>query len=131
MARPQAPAVGVWRWSATGGWSEAPDEVAAEEPLQLLLNGEPLSVVMRTPGHDLELALGLLLAEGVIGGRADVGFARVSAESGEAAAEGFDLRPDLVESNQVDVHLAGPPRRRPERSFLSSSACGVCGATTV
>jgi FdhD protein len=41
------------------------------------------------------------------------------------------VRPDLLESNQVDVRLVVRPARRPERSFLSSSACGVCGATTV
>ena len=53
MARPQAPPVEIRRWSG-GGWAEAGDEVAAEEPLQLLLDGEPLSIVMRTPGHDAE-----------------------------------------------------------------------------
>jgi FdhD protein len=37
----------------------------------------------------------------------------------------------LVESNQVDVHLAAKPRRRPERSMLSSSACGVCGSVLI
>jgi FdhD protein len=55
---------------------------------------------------------------------------RISAEAGEREAA-VPLRADLIESNQVDVLLTADAGRRPERSFLSSSACGVCGATTV
>jgi FdhD protein len=128
MPRPEAPRVGIQRWRA-GGWSEVPDEVAAEEPLQLSLDGEPLSVVMRTPGHDLELALGLLWAEQVITDLAQVVRIRISAEAGEEE-EIIPVVADLIESNQVDIHLR-TAARRPQRSFLSSSACGVCGATTV
>src|SRR5919201_1891444 len=57
MPRPQAPPVPVARWRG-GEWRADGDQVAAEEPLQLLLDGRPLSIVMRTPGNDLELALG-------------------------------------------------------------------------
>ncbi|HEY7201299.1 MAG TPA: formate dehydrogenase accessory sulfurtransferase FdhD [Candidatus Dormibacteraeota bacterium] len=129
--RPQAPEVAIRRWSA-GGWQEAGDRLAAEEPLELLLDGSPLSVVMRTPGSDVELALGLLWAERVVTERAQVGEVLVSAESGELETT-LPVRADLLESNRVDVRLAagGGGGRRPERSFLSSSACGVCGATTV
>jgi FdhD protein len=129
MARPQSPPVAIRRWSE-GGWSAADDQVAAEEPLQLLLGGEPLSIVMRTPGNDLELALGLLWAERVITDWGQVESLRISAEAGEQAP-GLRVDADLVESNQVDVQLLGGAGRRPQRSFLSSSACGVCGATTV
>jgi FdhD protein len=129
MARPQAPEVLTRRWSG-GGWREADDRLAAEEPLQLVVDGEPLSVVMRTPGNDVELALGLLWAERVLTDRNQVRAVLVSAESGEVDPA-LPLRPDLVESNQVDVRLAPGSGRRPRRSFLSSSACGVCGATTV
>jgi FdhD protein len=128
QGRPQAPAVATRRWVA-GSWEDAPDELAAEEPLQLLLNGSPLSIVMRTPGNDVELALGLLWAEGVLRDRRQLREVRISAEAGER--EGMlPLRGDLLDSNQVDVRLEGD-FRRPERSFLQSSACGVCGATTV
>lgn len=127
MSRPQAPPLRVRRWNGRAWAGEAPDQVAAEDPLQVLLDGEPLSVVMRTPGSDLELVLGLLLAERVIAGRDDVERILISAESPEAGAE-----PVLLESNAVDVRLRpGAARRRPERSFLSSSACGVCGQTTM
>ena len=130
MPRPQAPDVETRRWEG-GAWTEAGDRLAAEEPLQLSLGGAPLSIVMRTPGHDLELALGLLWAEGVIRSLDDVAGVRTSAESGEAGELGGRVMADLVESNQVDMHLRGAPARTLERSFLSSSACGVCGATTV
>src|SRR5437899_2354781 len=129
MPRPQAPPVQIARWRA-GDWRDDSDQVAAEEPLQLSLDGKPLSIVMRTPGNDLELALGLLWAEQVIRSLDDVARVRISAEAQENEPN-VAVANDLVESNQVDVHLRGPAGRRPERSFLASSACGVCGATTV
>ncbi len=128
MARPQAPGVETWRWRQ-GEWEAVGDRLAAEEPLQLSLDGEPLSVIMRTPGADVELALGLLIAERVIQHLDQVARILVSAEAGESEPAGR-VAPDLLESNQVDVHLR-EPTRRPARSFLSSSACGVCGATTI
>jgi FdhD protein len=129
MARPQAPRIPIARWRRDS-WERVDDAVAAEEPLQLLLNGEPLSVIMRTPGHDIELALGLLAAEHVITSLADVVGIRISAESGERE-DNVAVDDDIVESNQIDVHVGAGAGRRPQRSFLSSSSCGVCGATTV
>ena len=130
--RPQAPEVSTVRWSQAG-WDEVADRLAAEEPLQLLLEGRPLSIVMRTPGRDVELALGLLWAERVITDPAQVNHVRVSAEADESERSEAALRidADLIESNQVDVSLGSGVRRRIQRSFLSSSACGVCGATTI
>ena len=104
--------------------------VVTEEPLQLMLDGEPLSVVMRTPGEDIELCLGLMFAEGILRSRGDVRGVRISAEAGEKE-HGVEVDAALVESNQVDVHLATAPRRKPERSMLSSSACGVCGTVMI
>ena len=129
MAKPSAPGLRVRRWEA-GRWSESPDAVVTEEPLQLLLDGKPLSVLMRTPGEDIELAVGLMFAEGIIRSRDDVKEIRISAEAGEADSR-VRVDASLVESNQVDVHLVAAPRRRPERSMLSSSACGVCGAVLI
>ena len=82
LPKPAAPDLHVKRWTA-GKWSESPDAVVMEEPLQLLLDGEPLSVVMRTPGNDIELTMGLLYAEGVIQSAKDVKAVRISAEAGE------------------------------------------------
>ena len=129
MARPAAPGVRVRKWSG-GVWSEAPDAVVTEEPLQLLLDGVELSVVMRTPGEDVELAAGLMFAEGIVRSREEIRSVRISAESGETDTR-VPVDASIVESNQVDVRLSGAPRRRPERSMLSSSACGVCGAVMI
>lgn len=129
MPKPDAPGVRIHKW-ASGRWSELPDAVVTEEPLQLMLNGEPLSVLMRTPGQDVELALGLLYSEGIIRSKDDVRVVRMSAESAEPGI-GVLVDASLVESNQVDVQLTAAPRRKPERSMLASSACGVCGAVMI
>jgi FdhD protein len=128
-AKPAAPGLSVRRWSA-GQWTESPDAVVTEEPLQLMLDGAPLSVVMRTPGHDIELCVGLMFAEGIVRSLSEVRLIRISAESGEHE-EGVRVEADLVESNQVDMQLTAAPRRKPERSMLSSSACGVCGTVLI
>jgi FdhD protein len=124
--RARAAAVRTLRWGA-GGWESAADQLAVEEPLQIRLNGRSLSVVMRTPGHDLELTLGLLYAEGVLRELSQVRQLHLSAEAGEG--EGGAVA-DLLESNQVEVVL-GEGELPPERTFVSSSACGICGAATI
>ena len=120
MARASSRSVQIGRYEG-GAWSETGDEIAAEEPLQLLLDGEPLSVIMRTPGNDIELAIGLLHAERVITKLGDVASLRISAEAHESE-EALAVASDLLESNAVDVHLRATAARRPRRSFLSSSA---------
>src|SRR2546430_8249574 len=85
---------------------------------------------MRTPGNDIELTMGLVYAGGVIQCAKDVKAVRISAEAGEQEGA-IDLDSSVVESNVIDVHLAGQPARRPERSMLASSACGVCGAVMI
>ncbi|MBS1889445.1 MAG: formate dehydrogenase accessory sulfurtransferase FdhD [Actinobacteria bacterium] len=84
------------------------DAVAIEEPLEIRVDGRPLSVTMRTPGHDEELALGFLYGEGLIDGPHEAG-----------------LTADFA-ANTVEV--AGPLLRDPgERRFYTTSSCGVCG----
>jgi len=84
------------------------DEVAVEEPLEIRVDGVPLTVTMRTPGHDEELALGFLYGEGLIG---------------EVHAAGPT---DDFAANTVEVQ--GPLARDPgERRFYTTSSCGVCG----
>ena len=85
-----------------------PDELAVEEPLEIRVDGEALSVTMRTPGNDEELAIGFLIGEGLIRGPARAG-----------------LIEDLA-ANVINVE--GPLLRDPgERRFYTSSSCGVCG----
>ncbi len=129
MTRPPAPSIRVRRWES-GRWTDEPDSVAAEEPLQLRLDGRDLSVVMRTPGHDIELAMGLFYGEGILRSTSDVREVRISAESPEVES-GLGVEALILESNVVDVRLAAAPRRKPERSMLASSACGVCGAVLI
>lgn len=112
-----------------------PDQVVREDPLQLMLDSQPLGVLMRTPGSDLELALGLLHAEGLIGGMADVGGVRI-APSGQDSFPGTDLRLELdpAAENLVDVRLTRPlpPGASGwQRALPSSSACGICGSATL
>lgn len=97
------------------------DALAVEEPLELRVGGQALSVTMRTPGHDVELAHGFLLTEGVIGSAADVRTARY--------CQGTD--PDGRQTyNVLDVALAdgvAAPDSGVARSFPTTSSCGVCG----
>ncbi|MFD1145752.1 formate dehydrogenase accessory sulfurtransferase FdhD [Saccharothrix hoggarensis] len=97
------------------------DALAAEEPLELRVGGKALAVTMRTPGHDVELAHGFLLSEGVIGGLEDVAVARFCEGTG----------PDGLNTyNVLDVALAdgvAPPEAGVERNFYTTSSCGVCG----
>jgi FdhD protein len=84
------------------------DEVAVEEPLEIRVDGAPLAVTMRTPGHDDELALGFLVGEGLLG-------------EPRAAGPPADLAGNIVE-------VAGPLLREPaQRRFYATSSCGVCG----
>ena len=84
-----------------------PDELAVEEPLEIRVDGTPVAVTMRTPGHDEELALGFLLSEGV----------RPLSAS---------LPADLA-ANTVDVEAKGFDPDRLSRNFYTTSSCGVCG----
>src|ERR1700675_2636489 len=97
MAKPAAPGIRIRRWSA-GEWTESPDMVVTEEPLQLMLEGEALSVVMRTPGNDLELSVALMFAEGILRAAKNVRVIRISAESGESE-RAVPVESALVESN--------------------------------
>jgi FdhD protein len=83
------------------------DRLAAEEPLEIRVNGRPVAVTMRTPGHDEELARGFCLTEGL-----------------EPTA--VALPADLA-ANVVEVDAPGADLDRVQRSFYTSSSCGVCG----
>lgn len=104
---------------------ERPETLVVEEPLEIRLNGSPLSVTMRTPGSDVELAQGFLLTEGIIGGRDDIATVQY--------CRGADV--DGVNSyNVLDVVLA-PGVPLPEldlrRNFYTTSSCGVCGKASL
>jgi FdhD protein len=106
---------------------ERPDVLAAEEPMEIRVEGpdrEPVSVAvtMRTPGGDFELAAGFLYTEGLIAGEADV--RRVSYCE--------DLAPDEQHYNVVTVELSRPfDRDALRRNFFANSSCGICGKATL
>ena len=86
---------------------ESGDVVAVEEPLEIRIGGAPVAVTMRTPGHDEELALGFALTEGLQPAGARV--------------------PEDLAANTIEVDAPGFDRGRVQRSFYTSSSCGVCG----
>lgn len=94
-----------------------PDSLAVEEPLEIRVGGTAFAVTMRTPGDDFELAAGFLVSEGVIGDAGDIAGIRYC----------DDGRPD-PSANIVDVSLsADVPAPQTNRSFYTSSSCGICG----
>ncbi|MFC3739971.1 formate dehydrogenase accessory sulfurtransferase FdhD [Paractinoplanes deccanensis] len=109
--------------AATGEPRRRPDDLAAEEPLEIRVRKEPLAVTMRTPGQDIDLAMGFLLTEGVIRDAGDVVTAQLCA--------GTDT-PNTY--NVVDVVLGPdvpPPVTDPSRNFYTTSSCGVCGKASI
>ncbi|RZQ60447.1 formate dehydrogenase accessory sulfurtransferase FdhD [Amycolatopsis suaedae] len=98
-----------------------PDALAVEEPMELRVGAAPLTVTMRTPGHDVELAHGFLLSEGVIGAPSDVHSARYCDGVDDEGRNTY---------NVLDITLADgvpPPETGVERNFYTTSSCGVCG----
>ena len=117
----------VLRLRADGGDSSALDAVAVEEPLEIRVAGETLAVTMRTPGDDHELALGLLLSEGVIAAVADVGRVFHCGRPGDADFGNVDRR-------GCPAPASRSRRKRIERArrgTLTSAACGVCGRKSI
>ncbi len=111
------------------------DTVAREEALQLMVDGAPLAVMLRTPGRDLELCLGLLHAEGVVRHLSQLRGARL-APSGQHDLDHLPIPVELVPEaeNLVDVQLKEPLPEGAlgwQRALPSSSACGICGTATL
>ena len=98
----------------------ADDRLAGEEPLEIRVRARSISVTMRTPGHDEDLAAGFLLTEGVIQSAQDI----VKIEAPERAG-GFNLINVFL---RPDVHLDFD---RLTRHVFASSSCGLCGAATI
>ncbi|GFG64196.1 sulfurtransferase FdhD [Mycobacterium kubicae] len=102
-----------------------PETLAVEEPLEIRVNGTPVTVTMRTPGADIELAQGFLLTEGVIADREDVRTVRYCGGRGDDGRNTY---------NVLDVTLAPgiePPGLDVTRNFYTTSSCGVCGKASL
>jgi FdhD protein len=101
------------------------DYLVGEEPLEIRVGDVPLSVTMRTPGHDLELAAGFLFTEGLITSRAQIASLSAAPSARDASGSG---------ANRVRVDLAAGVAFDPEasrRNFYSTSSCGVCGKASI
>jgi FdhD protein len=102
-----------------------PETLVVEEPLEIRVNGTPITVTMRTPGSDIELAQGFLLTEGAIARRDDVLTVRYCKAATEDGVNTY---------NVLDVTLA-PGVRMPDvdvtRNFYTTSSCGVCGKASL
>ena len=95
------------------------DTLAVEEPLEIRVDGEPFTLTMRTPGDDVELAHGLLRAEGVITTREDVRTARFCTDTG------------TLNVLELALTVPGGVPLSSQRSLAAFGGCGLCGSTTV
>ena len=105
--------------------TEQADTLVVEEPLEIRVNGVPLTVTMRTPGSDVELTQGFLLTEGVITRRDDVLTVRYCEGAGADGTNSY---------NVLDVTLApdvAAPAVDITRNFYTTSSCGVCGKASL
>jgi FdhD protein len=102
------------------------DYLAAEDPLEIRIGDDPLSVTMRTPGHDLELAAGFLFTEGLIQRGAQI-----------VALEALEPDAETVAENRGNVVVAqlvpesAPDFEKMRRHFFAASSCGICGKASI
>lgn len=92
------------------------DSLVVEEPMEIRVDGTPLAVVMRTPGADLDLALGFILTEGIV-------------TSPDAVERIVDLGEGRIDVETVDSVTVDPAQF--QRNFYSTSSCGVCGKASI
>jgi FdhD protein len=109
-----------------GIWSQQGDQLVAEEPMEIRVGGPDqemisLAVTMRTPGHDAELAIGFLYAEGLISSYDEI-----------ITVRGGDRTPTHHTCNIVEVQLARPfDLTSAKRHFTATSSCGLCGKVSI
>jgi len=118
---PATAEVSVRRVNAAGESNEVADVTAREEPLEIRVEGRSVAVVMRTPGHDEELAAGFLVSEGVVQHVRDI------LEVSQCPSIGN------THGNVVDVLLGGVVVNWDSltRHVFSASSCGICGKTSI
>ena len=113
----------IVRYEAGAVLEERSDLLAREEPLEVRIEGHTITVTMRTPGCDRELAAGFLLTEGIIKSARDIFDITSCVSAGDAGS-----------GNAIDVALRNPAAFDPEklsRHVLTTSSCGLCGTTTI
>lgn len=105
--------------------TERADTLVVEEPLEIRVNGSAITVTMRTPGSDIELAQGFLLTEGMITDREDVVSVQYCRGAGDDGLNTYNVLDVTlragVQAPEVDV----------TRNFYTTSSCGVCGKASL
>ena len=102
-----------------------PETLVVEEPLEIRVDGRAITVTMRTPGSDVELAQGFLLTEGVVTRREDIASVRYCRGTDDTGVNSY---------NVLDVTLTpgvAAPDVDPTRNFYTTSSCGVCGKASL
>ncbi|HEY3226124.1 MAG TPA: formate dehydrogenase accessory sulfurtransferase FdhD [Planctomycetota bacterium] len=102
---------------------EAPDELAVEEPLEIRIDDEPVTVTMRTPGDDFDLAAGLLRTEGIFTSPEQIGSMRYCGDEKDPAYRNVI---NVTPATGVRLDLS-----KLKRNFYTSSSCGVCGKSAI
>jgi len=121
----------IWTVDAAGSRRRS-DLLAVESPLEIRLGygkgqsrkQKSISITMRTPGNDLELAVGFLFTEGILRVKEDLLSVRHCEDSGKEESKGNVVRVELVEQCEVDLGKL-------QRHFYTSSSCGVCGKSSI
>jgi FdhD protein len=124
-ARKRVTRITLGESSAETTVSRREDILAVEEPLEIRVGGTSLSITMRTPGHDFDLAAGFLISEGVVAHAGEIAAIRYCAGINEAGENTF---------NVLDVTLAkgvAAPDPSLERNFYMTSSCGLCGKASI
>ncbi len=123
MKNPDAArAIEVVRYRDGKSFVAEPDEAAVEEPLEIRVEGQSIAVVMRTPGHDRELAAGFVLTEGIVREGAEIFEITSCLTKGESGGNGIDIT--LVDPARFEL-------AKLSRHVFSSSSCGICGKATI
>lgn len=115
----------VVRLSLEHGERTREETMAAEEPLEVRVNGRAFSVTMRTPGHDFDLVGGFLVGEGIVWSADHLESMRFCAGEDEDGRQTF---------NVVEARLApgvAPPDPSLDRHVYTSSSCGICGTASI
>lgn len=115
--------VTIQRWKNSRLGAPVADHLAVEEPLELRVEGRSIAVLMRTPGHDRELAAGFLLTEGVIKSAKDLFDITTCVADGTAgrgnAVDAALVRPDSADLDKLTRHV------------FTSSSCGICSQASI
>jgi FdhD protein len=100
------------------------DLLAVEEPLEIRIGAKTISLTMRTPGHDFDLAAGFLFTEGILQSAAQIQSMRRSESNGNSRQSGNSVTIELQPGVDVDFD-------RLQRNFYTTSSCGVCGKASI